>query len=480
MSSPFRNLFKSAVVLSGVNVSLALGSIFLLPIYTRYLDPSEYGLAELLLVSTTVSGIFVRQGVPSGVMRHVLYVHDDDRAVQKLVVSTAGLYLLATSLLYVAVLAPFAAEISSALFSDAAYHQLVWGGLAIVTFTTVESIAGCVLQAHYRAWGQAGVGAAGFVARAALTLYLLIVLGWGFESLVWGHVIGRAAQATVGVVLARDHVVWGFSRSEMLAMLRYSLPLVLSSASYFAMSLSDRYFLRYYGTAADIGLYSMGDRFASVLTVVAFNPLLRMWGTTFFEVAREEGAEPRFANFTTHFVAVGLVLVVATFFAAELPVQLLLDPSFHDCVRVVGVLGLGYFLLCLSDVLKIGLNITGRSKWLPVPIVCAALLNLGLNFALIPRFSYLGAAIATALAYAALALLSWAIARVAYPIPYEWGKLALAVLGALATGAGYWLTEGLDFELRMAARASLIVVYAGFLWAARVVDPLRLVAAVRR
>ena len=62
MANTFQKLSKSTAIFSGANAIQAVAAFALLPIYTRYLTPGDYGLAELLITSITLSTILTGQG----------------------------------------------------------------------------------------------------------------------------------------------------------------------------------------------------------------------------------------------------------------------------------------------------------------------------------------------------------------------------------------------------------------------------------
>jgi O-antigen/teichoic acid export membrane protein len=84
----------------------------------------------------------------------------------------------------------------------------------------------------------------------------------------------------------------------------------------------------------------------------------------------------------------------------------------------------------------------------------AALLNVGLNLALIPPFGMMGAAVATIGAYAALFLgMAWRAQRV-FPVPYQWRRVATALGAAIALTA-----IGRVLDVPLAAAIALVAVY---------------------
>jgi O-antigen/teichoic acid export membrane protein len=81
-----------------------------------------------------------------------------------------------------------------------------------------------------------------------------------------------------------------------------------------------------------------------------------------------------------------------------------------------------------------GISIVRQTRVIARISIVAAAFNIALNFALIPPFGMVGAAIATAAAYVLLAGLYYRSAQRLYRTPYELSKVALAV--GIAAGIG--------------------------------------------
>ncbi len=482
MSESFGKLIKSTAVLSAANAVQAAAGFLLLPVYTRYLTPADYGLAELLTTSVMLSTLLVGQGMPSAVLRRYNFVHQDDAGAQRISGSTALAYMLACGFLFCCVLAACRAWLSEVIFDDGQYERLVLVGLTVTLLHGAAGVCESVLRAQFRAGALGAVRLVNFLARAGIVLYLLIPLGWGFESLIYGLAGAEVISTALALFLVRGHIVARFSGSELREMLRYGLPLVGSAASFFVLSLSDRYFLRFLAEPADIGLYSIADRLAGALNLLVFLPLLGMLPSAYFEIARREpeDAPSQFARFGTQFVAGGLLLVAGMVLLAELPVRVLFPENFHPATGAVGILAFAYFLFALSDLLKLGLNITGNTLLLPVRVLVAAVANLGLNWLLIPPFGFHGAAAATALSYGILCIAGWVLSHRYYPIPYETRRLAVISLAALVVLAGHLATADLEDLPRMGLRAGIFVAFGLFLLATRLLEPMVLLRVIRK
>jgi hypothetical protein len=94
-------------------------------------------------------------------------------------------------------------------------------------------------------------------------------------------------------------------------------------------------------------------------------------------------------------------------------------------------------------------------RLLPPLALAGAAIAVGLYFALVPPYSFIGAAWATTGAFASLAALVLAVSTRIYPVPWDWPRLALAVvataglcLASLAVDA--WLPLGWSYLSRVA------------------------------
>jgi O-antigen/teichoic acid export membrane protein len=114
---------------------------------------------------------------------------------------------------------------------------------------------------------------------------------------------------------------------------------------------------------------------------------------------------------------------------------------------------------------SIGLNITRRTEYYPVATAIAAAANIGLNFALIPRFGIMGAAYANGLAYALQAAIAYHFSQRVYPIRYEFGRLARVVAAAAIAYAAALALPAMPAIWGVLARGTTVVfVMIGGLW----------------
>jgi O-antigen/teichoic acid export membrane protein len=108
--------------------------------------------------------------------------------------------------------------------------------------------------------------------------------------------------------------------------------------------------------------------------------------------------------------------------------KLIFPPAYHIATPVIPTIALSILFYGLYNYITLGVGLK-RKTWLAVIFTSsAALLNVGLNFYLIPLYGSMGAALATLIAYFTLVIIAYIVNQRLYPIPYEIGKLSFALL----------------------------------------------------
>jgi O-antigen/teichoic acid export membrane protein len=138
----------------------------------------------------------------------------------------------------------------------------------------------------------------------------------------------------------------------------------------------------------------------------------------------------------------------------------LMPERFWEATYAVPPLALAAAGTGAFTVFAVGVNVTKRMRLLLPLSGASAVLAIGLYFLLIPPFSFLGAAWATATSFAAMAVGMLVIGQRIYPVPWQWRRIVLAVAATIALClAALALDAWVPFYASLAARAALTLAY---------------------
>jgi O-antigen/teichoic acid export membrane protein len=229
-----------------------------------------------------------------------------------------------------------------------------------------------------------------------------------------------------------------FSAAVLRETLKFGLPRLPHAGAQQVIAVGDKLILQIFRPLADVGVYSMGVSFGLTLKMF-LSAFEYAWAPFYYATAREPGAEAVFRTVTTYGVAALVLLTAGLSAIARELLDVMTRGLFIEAAPVVAWTALGVLFQGVYLLTSIGLNLTKRTQYYPVATISAAAVNVGLNFALVPRFGLIGAAWANAIAYALQAAVAFRFSQAFYPVKYEYGRLArvagAGLLAYLAAGA---------------------------------------------
>jgi len=454
-----RRLVGGASMLSMASILQQGIGFFLLPVYTRYLSPEDYGYIEVLMVSVFLALMVVGQGMPPSLLRSLTYVYADDERRGRAAAGTALAWMGLSGLAFFGVVALLSRPLSTALLGTPEHAELVMVGGILVGTGAFIAVASSILLAAQRVSLAVGVGLAQFAVKLALNILLIVVLEVGFAGIIWSQLAGEVV-GVVGVLwMVRNRVTWNLRTQELRNLLGYGVPLVGSTLGQQLLSVSDRYVLRWLRPGAELGLYAVANKFSTAFFFIVLTPLLRMWEVNGLELVRDDEGAARISRIATLYLALGTALVLAAMWLGEPVLRLILPEEFVAAEAAVGILIAGSVFYGLGEIVKIGMRAAGAAGRQAAASGASALLNLGLTMLMVPWLGFVGAAVATVLSFAAYAGFNALAARGTVAIPWDYSRLWLGTLLLLAICCAQpWLVQ-IDPAARFIQRGWWLLAY---------------------
>jgi len=428
-----RQLLRHLVVYGIGDAAASLVSFLLLPIYTRYLSPSDYGVITMLLTVEAVTRILFRWGTDSAFMR--LYYDCRTDADRQELATTLILFLTVVNGLLLVVGVGGAPWLGRVMFGIDSYDGLV----RLVIFNTFLSTFHFLPNSLLRIREQSVLFSALTFAKSfgtiVVRLILVVLMGTG----VLGVVVADTVVAIVFTVVMARWVVPLlrplFSVRVLREALHFGLPRLPHALAHQAISVSDRYLMAGFLPLREVGLFGVGSSFGQALKLF-LSGFEFAWAPFYLGSMHRADARQLFSRLGTYlFAAVVLLAAGLSAVSSEL-VRLMTTPEFAQASTVIPWTAIGVVAQACYQVAAIGLNITKHTKYFPVSTGIAAVVSVMANVILIPRFGFIGAAWANALSYSVLTLLIGYFASRVYPVQYEWRRLGLvAGAGLLSYGA---------------------------------------------
>ena len=460
MIERLKELLRHSAIYGLGSIVARVIAVLLLPLYTRYLSPSDYGLIETLIALSAVLTALVAQAMKSAFFR--FYFDSVEPARRLLVVRTAFWYVLAASTAVLIAGVALAQPVSWLLF-----HTRDHDGLVIAAFVGLWAALNYEqMTSLFRVEQRSTAYVAATLTNVALTIAATVLLVVVFDRGPLGVLVGNLTGTLIvyAGLLAYNRRALGlqFDRTLYRAMNRFGLPLVPSALALWLTNFSDRFFLVKLADAHEVGLYSIGVRIASaiILLLTAFR---MAWPAFAYSIEDDREARRTYSFVLTYVVYVCCWLALALGLLAPWILKLITTTPFYSAENVVAPLAFGVAAFGAYVVVQIG---TGRarqtrSNWLVTG--AAALVDVALNVLLIPPYGRMGAAVAMVSAYTLLFVaMAWRAQRV-FPVPYQWRRVATLAAAAVGlTVVGKLLDVPLAAALALTAAFPIVLLLLGF------------------
>jgi len=392
-------------------------ALLLLPIYTRFLTPYDYGIKELVGLSTDVIGILLATSISSSIYRFYFdYEAEQDRNE---VISSSIITIGVVGLIAISILAFTTKTMAFYILDSSDLYYFFLISFASLWFTTLNQIGYNYLRAHQQSIKFIILAVFKLLITISLNIYLICFLKMGVVGILISTLITSIIMSFVLMVPIIMKVKLRFSKNKIIEILKYGLPLIPAQLGAFIVHLSDRFFIKGYCSIADAGIYSLGYRFGALPSNFISGPFNQTWQPRRFELYKQEGSEKVFGKIFTYFLYLmffaGLIVSVLT---KEI-LMLMSDPQFWEAYQIVPIIVLATTIFTFHYHLNMGILIHKKTKYLAYINFSNGIIILILNFLLIPPYGIWGAAYATLLAFIYKIVLTYYISNKYHKIYFE-------------------------------------------------------------
>ena len=446
-----RGVFGHAVVFGLAPLLQRVAGFVLLPLYTHYLTPADFGEIELLTLAAGLVAMVLRMELRPAYLRAWL---EGDAAIR------AGLWLRLGGVMRVVALLGGAGAfaVSGPACAWLVGHPVGLGVRVALAVGIAAEVAlmlpQATLQAQLRSRVMVAVGIAQFLAGAGLTV--VAVVGFGAGPL--GVFLGGAAGLVVGLAGCRAAVRMpdvAAARVELAPLVRFGLPVLGGGLLFFVVRNADRAIVAGVLSVAELGAYAVAWSMANVLMTLLFLPLqssLDVWRHRMFQ---QPGGAAGFAEvYRLAMLGMGLAAVGLDTVGVD-ALRLVVDARFGAAMALVPVLSAAVLLQVGYSIVASAFFVAGATgRWMAIFAVGAGV-QVGVSLLAVPWLGLwgapLGAIAANGWLYAAAAV--WG--RRCWGVPYRHGVMGMVLTVVAGVGLAHAAMDGKPPAVMLAVDAAL-------------------------
>lgn len=451
----------------------------LVPLYTIMFPVAEYGVVTFVYSVVALAMVILTYGMETGFFRFANHERWSDPME---VYSTSLMSLAASSAAFVVLVALFINPVTAWMQCSGhpSYVMLMTACVAIDAFMAIPY---GYLRFRKRPFRFATLRLVNIGLNIGLNLFFILLcprlLEWAPESVDWfydpsygiGYIfLANFIASAVNLVMMVPELRgfrWKFTPALWRQMIRYSAPLLVLGVAGIMNQTIDK--ILYPDLVSDpaeamygLGIYGANYKIGVLLLV--FLQAFRFAYEPFIFARSKESGQHKFQAYRDamkYFVVFALFIFLGVMYYIDI-IRYFISPRYFSGLKVVPLIMLGELFFGIYYNLSVWYKLTDRTVWGMYFSLFGLAVTVLFNFLLVPRYGYMGCAVAALLSNASMMIASYIVGNRIYPVGYETGRIAAYFgIAALLYVAGVYGVAALGLPAAAAGllRCALLAVY---------------------
>jgi O-antigen/teichoic acid export membrane protein len=454
-------LFKGgSIVFVGLIVELGI-SFFAKILMARVLGQVAYGEATIGITVLSFSSAILLLGLNNGVGRHLPRFEEPAR--RKGVITSALRIAVPVSVAVAALVGVFAEPIATTLLRAPEVTPVLRVAALGIPFAVLLKLSIGVVQGMEQTIPKVAIrNLLQPVLRFGLIAGVLL-FGLGSLGVIWAYTVtfGVAAAAGLYYIATRTPALERVDGDSMhRRLLTFSAPLMLMTTIMMVLSNVDIFFISYFQSTGEVGTYNVVYPLAELLTMTlsGFSFVFMPAFSRLHANDQETDMRRIYEVVTKWILLLSLPALFVFLVFPETAIALSFGAEYSDGALALAVLAVGFFTHAVAGPNVNALTSIGRTRVIMIDNIVAVVANIALNLLLIPTYSFLGAAVATAASYALLNVLySVSLYRETGIHPFTGRFLRLGGVTAVLVGVAFAVVTVVVPRTPPAAVATVLV-----------------------
>lgn len=423
-------LVGQSVIYGAGNLITKASGLILLPIYLNYITKEEFGLLALFETVFMFLLVISGWGAKGGFTRWYYEMKTDHN--RRSLFFTTYVFNVFTSTIGVALTA--IALWNLPLFHYQEGSNVLYWFCCSSLFRLLFDVPFILLKLQQKAMKQTAYQAFNVVLTIVFTFLFMEIREEGFEGIFKAQMVANGLSFLVIIPLIIKNVYLRFQKKVLVEMVHYGYPLAISGILTLILTMSDRYIIEHYQTLEEVGSFSMAYKISNVLQFLVVSSFVTSYTYNYYKSMHQNDGSRFHVKTFTYFVFMMTILGIGiVFFAREIIYILGAGKTeFYDAIPLIPILVLGLIFSGMRQVFVLPITKAKKTRLISIILILTGLLNVGLNFLVIPYWGKVGAAITTSISqlFAAIWFL-WEVRKLEETV-YETKKiLSVLIVGVL-------------------------------------------------
>ncbi len=400
-------------------------NFLLVPFYTNVLSTSQYGIVATVYSYIAFMNIIYMYGMESAYFK---YASTKEIGNDKEIFTAPFLSVLTTSLIFSSLIFFNSTRLSPLIEIPIHFAGTIRYSAIILMLDSLAVIPFASLRLQRKVKRFATIKIINIVTNVTANVVLLLKFHAGVEGIFISGIIASSVTLLLLIPTILQRFSFHFRKDLYKALLKFGLPYIPAGLAAMMVQVIDRPILLALTNESTVGIYQANYRLGIFMMLIV-SMYDYAWRPFFLTHADEPNAKQLYSRILTYFTLFSsvVVLIVSLYIDDLVKFRIfhrfIINPAYWSGLGIVPIVLLGYLFNGIYVNFMAGIYIEKKTSHLPYITGIGAIINVVVNFLLIPKFGMFGAAWATFFAYAGMAVAIYVVSQRFYPVQYELMRL---------------------------------------------------------
>lgn len=390
-----RKLIKDILIYGLGMVSVKIFSFLFIPFLTRYIEPEKFAQFDLINNFILLLIPILSFQVSEGAYRFILNVKSEEEK-NKYICNTFIIVGKGIILSFAALIIIYMTNYNNKI--PYLMYSYIWLLMATINGVLAQIIRGLEKTVIF------SVNSVIFsVSTILLNIIFVIVLKMNIEGLILANLLGFVISNVYFIFSSRlnINIIKNMDRTVEKDLLKYSVPLIFSTISWWVMNVSDRYIAASYVGMKELGIYSIANRFSAMLSFI-YTVFYMGWQTSSIEAYNSEDREEFYSKIFNLLALTMFVIVIMSILFIKPFISVFVSQEYYRAFRYIPLLLLAMVFNSFSSFYGVGYLAVKNTKGATYTSFISCIVNIIINLIFMRKYGIPVAVISTFIAFFAM------------------------------------------------------------------------------
>lgn len=416
----FKKFVKDSIIYTIPSLVSKSTSFILIPLYSRILNPSEFGSFDLFLIFLNLINLTISLEITQAVARY--YVDEDDDSKKTLIVSTSFWFTLFCYLTFYIFSSIFSNNLSLIIMGNSIkYNNIFKLGLVYIFLNGIFYFIQNQLRWDLKSIEYSILSAINAISAVFFTFVFCNIYKLGFNGIFYALILSSFTSLMYGFIKLKKIFILNFSFNLLMKLLSFSTPLLFSSLSVYISNYIGRLILSKHTSFSELGIFAIAFRVSSIIGLVmtgiqtSLSPLV-------YSHHKEVDTPETIAKIFRFFVFISMILTSVLIIYSSVIIKIFTTKEYYASDQIIIFL-IPSIVFSQMYIFAPGIGIAKKTLYYIYINILGALLSILLNYFLIINFGIKGAAISSLCVYFILFIIFMHFSQKLYYVPHKWDSI---------------------------------------------------------